>query len=63
MSFDENMIILVIIICFYDQKLFRCIPNTFRSQNFPKFGGIFQPARLFHPARLFDTLEYLSKRT
>ena len=38
--------------------MFRCILNTFRSQNFPKFGGIFQPARLFHPARLFDTLEY-----
>ena len=55
--FEGNMIVLVIIMPFYHQKLLRCISNTLRSPKFPKFGGIFQPARLFHPTRLFDTLE------
>ena len=35
--------------------------NNFRSPKFHKFGDFFQPARLFHPTRLLDTLEYVPR--
>ena len=49
---------LAFIIIFYPQILLRCVLNNFRSPKFHKFGDFFQPACLFHPARLLDTLEY-----
>ena len=51
--------VLIYIIRFDHQILLSCVWNNFRSQKFHKFGDFFQPARLFHPARLLDTLEYL----
>ena len=59
MPFDRNVMVLVVIIIFYHLILLKCVLNNFRSLQFLKFGEFFQPARLFHPTRLFDTLEYL----
>ena len=55
MSFDRIMMVLVFIVMFYYYILHRCVLNNFRSPKFHKFGGIFQPARLFHPACMFIT--------
>ena len=57
LSLVRNVLVLAIIMLPYSQMSLKLIFKDFSPPKFLKFGLIFQTARLFHPARLLDTLE------